>query len=80
MSKCKYCGAGIKWVETNKGKAMPVDPELVSSDDCDNGAFLVTEDGRVIKIDHGNAKYETTDGFVSHFATCPSANEARRPR
>jgi hypothetical protein len=80
MPNCRYCGATIKWVETNKGKLMPVDPELISSDDCEHGDFLVTEDGRVLKVDHSRNDYESTDGYVSHFATCPDANTARKPR
>ena len=76
---CKYCGAKIMWVETASGARMPVDPDLVWSDDCDHGDKLVTLDGRVVVIDQ-KQEVESVEGYVSHFATCPKADEARKTR
>lgn len=78
MANCKYCGAKMEFVETNNGGKMPVDPELVSSSDCEHGDVLVTEDGRVFKVNHNRSDYEETFGYVSHFATCPHADRARQ--
>lgn len=77
MSKCKSCGAEIIWVPTESGKMMPCDAKPISYREDDNGSLtLVTSDGRVIK-----AKADATSdtfGYISHFATCPSANEWRK--
>lgn len=54
---------------------MPVDPELISSDDCEHGDVLVTEEGEVIKVNHSRNDYETYEGYVPHFATCPDYNK-----
>jgi len=78
MSTCRSCGAEIKWIKTIASKNMPVDPELISSDDLEHGDVLVTEDGHVTKVDHSCNDYESVDGYVSHFATCPHADQHRR--
>lgn len=75
MAYCKYCGAAIEWKVTKAGKKMPVDPELISSDDCEHGDVLVTEEGEVIKVNHSRNDYETYEGYVPHFATCPDYNK-----
>lgn len=70
MAYCKYCNQLIDWMVTASGKKMPVDPDLICSDDAEHGDVLVTEEGQVKKVDHSRNDYESFDGFVSHFATC----------
>lgn len=65
---CRSCGAPIKWVKTAKGKNMPLD--------------LKSEEKRIVVVGAG-AKGEfgyIVDTYLSHFATCPQANEHRKPR
>ena len=60
---CRSCGAEILWVETQNGKRMPLD---------------FTPERRFV-IDPSNgmlAKLRNT--YVSHFATCPNADQHRR--
>lgn len=77
MSKCKSCGAEIKWILTHSGKKMPVDKRPVPyRTDPSGSLLLVTMNGVVergtLDLDSGQA------GYVSHFATCPNANEHRK--
>jgi len=75
---CRSCGAKVKWIQLESGKWNPVDPELISSADCEHGDIMVTEDGEVRKIDHSENDYEVFDGYVSHFSTCPEADKWRK--
>lgn len=64
-SKCRGCGAPIRWAETDAGKRMPLDlkPEkrAVSEE---------TEDGRsIVRI---------VDAWVPHWGTCPVADTFKR--
>ena len=79
MSKCKSCGAEIKWIKTKSGRAMPVDPECHSMFRCDGSAVLITEDGEVIKGELCSFEQgANATGYFSHFATCPNADSHRR--
>jgi hypothetical protein len=76
MSACRSCGASITWVTAAKsGKSLPLD--AVSSPTGN----LVIVAGAVGKV----RAADILDGpevprFTSHFATCPNANEWRKPR
>jgi hypothetical protein len=79
-SKCRSCGAPIKWVNTSLGKKMPVDERLISiMEDPDGDTTVVCQDGMVVK---GRLAMTGTDGAIqghtSHFATCPQAREWRK--
>ena len=76
VSFCRTCEAAIVWARTASGKRVPLDAEP-------------REDGNVYVDDNGVAVYLTRDElerfpppaesrFVSHFATCPHAEEHRR--
>ena len=78
MSVCRSCGQQIEWIKTTKGKNMPVDSEYVDYEEADNGTILVTDGGNVITVnEHQNMP--NVKGRISHFATCPQANEWRKP-
>lgn len=82
--KCRSCGKSVIWVETEKGRMMPVDE-------------TPTETGNIIIVigpDMGKttAHYESKEetkarlrspepaartAFTSHFATCPQADKWR---
>lgn len=77
-SVCRGCGAKIKWIKMKSGKMMPVDPEPIpykTELPSPKKQTLVTEDGRVVSgfLDLESDKI----GYVSHFATCPSAGRFR---
>lgn len=66
-SKCKGCGATIVWGETADGKKIPLDPSAP-----------------VYEIDpvHPTKCERTKTAMVSHFKTCPKADQfsgSRRP-
>jgi len=79
MTKCRSCGAEIKWIKTIAGKNMPVNPEAVSFDDVDESTVLVCEDGTVMASHGVLVDEDGKDWFVSHFATCPEADSWRKP-
>jgi hypothetical protein len=60
--KCKSCGAEILWVETPGGRSMPLNP--------------TPEKRIVLGVKTGEA--HVLDTYVSHFASCPQADEHRK--
>jgi hypothetical protein len=64
-AKCRSCGAYIVWLKTKAGKNMPVDAD--SLDDVD----LEAEAGEM-------PLFDPSAGHISHFATCPNADQHRR--
>ena len=82
-TKCKYCGANIAFIKTVAGKSMPVDPEpvtfwpdyakskFVMMDGTVKSGMFVPEEERI------EGPGEET-GYISHFSTCPYAEEARQ--
>ena len=81
MSKCKSCGAGIWFIPMRSGKTMPVNDQPVPFVPSNDGpGTYITEDGVTHK---GRPWVHGKDGFydlgyVSHFSTCPAAEEFRR--
>lgn len=63
------------------GKSMPVDPYKHTLKIGQGSVTLVTQDGDIIR---GKlASYEegaNASGYISHFSTCPFANEHRKGR
>lgn len=84
IKKCKFCGAPIVWIKTQNGRSMPCNAEAVEYQDNRVGKdIVVTPEGKVIKVmvitptNNGLIPIVDGKGYISHFATCPSANEAR---
>lgn len=77
MSTCRSCGQQIDWVKTVHGKNMPVDGDYIPYDDADIGTVIITDGGNVYKVAEGRS-YPTVEGRVSHFSTCPQAEEWRK--
>ena len=80
ISKCKSCGAAIRWKKTMTGKMMPVDYEQIAFyPDSEGKELFVTDGGSVV---HGVRAPEEANivhfGYISHFATCPNADQHRR--
>lgn len=71
MPACRSCGAPILWARTVQGKAIPLDAQR-------------SERGN-IELRGGTAHYVTPDinaelRYISHFATCPQADQHRKPK
>jgi len=80
LERCRSCHKPVRFMPTEKGKLMPVDPDPGGrSAGLERTAFaapaptLAILEGRVHVLRH-DEPYEG-DLYVSHFATCP---EARR--
>lgn len=77
MSQCRSCGTKIDWIKTITGKNMPLDPDYIQYSEAKQGDVLVTDGGVVYKVDHSK-DLPSVKGRVSHFATCPDANNWRK--
>lgn len=62
------------WVETEKGKRMPIDAEPSAT-----GRFALSEDGRTVSFRRANPSGRV-DLYCSHFETCPDSDDWRRSR
>ena len=75
MSLCRSCGSKIHWIELKSGKMHPCDLELIASSDAVDGDRFVTEEGEIVVV-RDSMKQEFS-GYVSHFSTCPDAENWR---
>lgn len=73
LQRCRSCGAAIIWARTQKGKAIPVDPEAVNPPATGN-ILLVANNGTLM------AKVGPPAPGLrkAHFVTCPSADRWRK--
>lgn len=84
MSRCKSCGAEIRFIKTISGKSMPVNAEHVYYK-YKLGAKdrVVTPNGEVLPCIIYDAEKDDLSqaegwGYVPHFATCPDADKHRK--
>jgi hypothetical protein len=81
MADCRSCGAEIKWARTEKnGKPIPVDPEPVEGGNLELHA---DDDGELVARalcgqEQTLPGMDLPDRYVSHFATCPNADQHRK--
>ena len=79
MSRCRSCGAAIRWATTVNGKRIPLyeqpvpDGNLVLSDPTP-GSYAPT----ALHVDPDALLLDDPPRFVSHFATCPHADQHRK--
>lgn len=73
-TRCRGCGAEIRFMKTLKGNWTPVDPEPIHANDANEGDYLLTEEGELFKV-LGESDQENDFGYVPHFATCPKAEK-----
>lgn len=71
MSTCSTCGAPIRWAKTAAGKNIPLDPDPVPL-----GNLYLDEDGVAMTVTKDLGR--SVARYVSHFATCPDADEHRK--
>jgi hypothetical protein len=72
MSRCRSCEARVVWCETVAGKRMPVD-ELPSP--MGNVTIEPQGSGPPLAVVHAGP---VAGGRLSHFASCPNANDHRK--
>ena len=77
MAICKGCGAEILWI----GK-IPCDPEQVTYwEKAKAKGKVVTPNGMVLSCEFsGDPNKATGVGYVSHWSTCPCADQFRRKK
>jgi hypothetical protein len=79
MSTCSSCSARIVWADTASGARMPVDAEPVP-----DGNLVLTypTPGRALAliVDPAQTTIDDPPRYVSHFATCPNADQHRTTR
>lgn len=79
MATCRSCRAPVRWVLTQAGKRMPLDPaptpvgNIALTEETVDGVPVVRYLGK-----SAGADLFATDRYVSHFATCPEAKVHRR--
>jgi hypothetical protein len=85
LSKCSRCGSSIRWVETNHGKRMPLDPprkEFEPPFPAPPNVYVNDDTGiaRVLSAvelevwpEHLKSKL-----YLAHFVTCAAAAAAAR--
>ena len=79
--KCRSCGALVIWAAMPSGKRAPFDADKVSREGTRGGWVLRANYGGDVYADRPLIKSQTTaEEYVhlSHFATCPDANDWRR--
>lgn len=82
MAKCSSCGAEIVWIKMAlSGRPMPCDEKLVPYKyDAKGKDIVITPNGEAVKC---RLKFEgmpTGLARLSHWATCPNANQHRKSR
>jgi hypothetical protein len=75
-ASCRSCGAPIVWAKTPRGKAMPLDATPAA-----DGNIVLEEDNAGAIAHVRTAAFGGVGVFhKSHFATCPNANQHRKPK
>ena len=81
-AKCNKCGASIAFLVTGSGRKMPVNTEEIPFVPDDLANYIAAgPDGIFIRGRPCSESYEDERWIyarISHFATCPSADEFRR--
>lgn len=81
MSRCRSCGKEIRWITMTRGTRMPVDVgEILYKTNTKGKSIIVTPNGEVHKADivPDGTPDATGIGYISHFATCPNADQHRK--
>ena len=73
MSTCSSCGAEILWAVTEKGRRIPLDVAVI---DPPHPGLMVFTPGSSPAVAVALGKERTL--HVSHFATCPNAEQHRK--
>jgi len=75
---CRSCKAPILWATTKNGESIPLDP-----DPTPDGNLILMASGVALvraKTDQSTLPgFDDAPRYVSHFSTCPQADEWRKP-
>lgn len=77
--QCKSCKKNIVWITTSAGKLMPCDavPVAYWEKSGASGKVVLTT-GQVVSCEFSGPPGTATGyGHISHFSTCPNAEEFR---
>lgn len=74
---CRKCGVMIGFIKQLNGKRHPVDAESFAAHALGPGIVVVTPEGRILRGSEMSVNL-TAQGYISHFTTCPYANEFRK--
>lgn len=74
-STCTGCGAAIRWVITDGGRRMPLDPDPVPDG---NVVPAVIDGQRRARVLTGEQMPADGPAWQAHFRTCPAAPQFRR--
>lgn len=75
LAHCRSCQKPIIWTVTIHGKRMPVDADPVRTS---RGFRLEELDGENVTAVFTTAPAYGEQLYLSHFSTCPQANQHRR--
>lgn len=78
ITQCRACRQPIIFAETSAGKVIPINAEPVAHGTV--ALFDGPGSGKVIALFGKKATSGATELFVAHFATCPAAEQFRKPR
>jgi hypothetical protein len=81
MSACRSCRAPLVWVRSEDGNKMPLDAEPYVGDEP--GGLFVLRDGsygETVALAVPPDAFPDEPLYRTHFATCPNADEWRKPR
>jgi hypothetical protein len=79
IARCRSCDAKIVWAKSKYGRLMPLDAVPVG----EGVRFFIDEPflpGPPSASEPVPIQNEGVPGYRSHFATCPNANEHRKPK
>lgn len=74
QSRCKSCGAMMRWVTSENDKAVPLDAEPVA----DGNIVLVDGLAHFLKKGETSSMFGDGKRYKSHFATCEFASQYRK--
>jgi hypothetical protein len=81
VNTCRTCRAPILWAVTIAGNSIPVDPEPVPDGNIellDRSELRMQP--RAVVIDPAQTSLDAAPRYVSHFVTCPQADQHRKAR
>lgn len=82
---CRSCGASIYWTILPSGKKCPMDVQKYTADTMDIKripVYEIEQEGRDLiatPLDKALVKENGQEFHVSHFATCESRDQHRKP-
>lgn len=64
IARCRSCDESIVWMVTSNNKNMPVDADSIDESE--------------LEYHNSTPCFDASFGHISHFATCPNADQHRR--